>query len=96
MALYDAPLEMHYDDLDPKSVYRLRVVYGGEGFLELKANVHQQIHGLIKRPYEVMEFDIPPASTASGTLDLTWRTAPGAGGPGRGCQVAEVWLIRKK
>ena len=24
------------------------------------------------------------------------RTAPGAGGPGRGCQVAEVWLIKKK
>ena len=96
MALYDAPLKMHYTDLDPHSTYRLRVVYGGDGPIELKANDRQQIHGLLKRPYEVLEFDVPPASTASGTLDLAWRSAPGAGGPGRGCQVAEVWLIKKK
>ncbi|CAN5545226.1 hypothetical protein BH10PLA2_BH10PLA2_26350 [soil metagenome] len=96
MALYDAPLKMHYGDLDPNATYRLRVVYGGEGFLELKANDRQQIHGLIKRPYEVMEFDIPSAATGSGKLDMAWKSALGAGGPGRGCQVAEVWLIKKK
>jgi hypothetical protein len=95
MALYEAPLRMHYPDLDPHAAYRLRVVYG-DGPLELKANDRWAIHGPIRRPYEVLEYDIPPASTAGGTLDLTWRAAPGAGGPGRACQVAEIWLIKKK
>jgi hypothetical protein len=26
---------------------------------------------------------------------LNWTQEPGAGGNGRGCQVAEVWLIKQ-
>ena len=29
-ALYDAPLKMHYDDLDPTAQYKIRVVYAGD------------------------------------------------------------------
>ena len=36
----------------------------------------------------------PPPATADGTLTLRWTREPGRGGNGRGCQVAEVWLIR--
>ncbi len=95
MALYDAPLKMHYPDLDPHASYRLKVVYG-EGPLELQANDRFPIHGLIKKPYQILEFDLPPACTASGTLDLTWHGVAGAGGAGRACQVAEVWLMKQK
>ena len=42
-----------------------------------------------------MEFDIPREATRNGSLTLTWTVEPGRGGNGRGCQVAEVWLIRK-
>ena len=38
------------------------------------------------------EFDVPAAATADGALTLTWRQEPGAGGAGRGNQIAEVWL----
>ena len=30
--LYDAPLLMHYDGLDPRARYRVRVVYAGDNF----------------------------------------------------------------
>ena len=45
-----------------------------------------------KRP---IEFDIPREATRSGVLILAWTREPGQGGNGRGCQVSEVWLIRK-
>ena len=42
-----------------------------------------------------LEFDIPLEATRSGTLNLSWYAEPGRGGNGRGCQVSEVWLIKK-
>jgi len=53
------------------------------------------VHGYLAKPLQELEFDIAPAATASGTLTLTWSPEPGAGGTGRGCQVAEVWLLKK-
>ena len=85
--------KMHYPDLDPHASYRLRVVYGA-GPMELKANDNLPIHGLINRPYEILNFDIPPA-------DGQRHARPGlackarAGGRQRGCQVAEVWLMKR-
>src|SRR5262249_11775356 len=51
--------------------------------------------GPLAKPFEPVEFDVPAAATAGGKLTLTWTPEPGAGGPGRGCQVCEVWLLRK-
>jgi hypothetical protein len=98
-SLYDAPLEMHYDELEPSAGYRVRIVYTGDNFatrVKLMAE-GLEVHPLIKKPDPVaaVEFDIPAAATADGKLDLTWTQEPGRGGNGRGCQVAEVWLIRK-
>jgi hypothetical protein len=95
MALYDATLKMHYSNLDPHAAYQLRAVYG-VGPMELKANERWEVHGPVNKPYQVLEFDIPLAATAGGALDLAWKGVQGAGGPGRGVQVAEVWLIKKK
>ncbi|HEV2273649.1 MAG TPA: alpha-glucuronidase family glycosyl hydrolase [Acidobacteriaceae bacterium] len=97
-ALYDAPLRMRYSGLNRESGYRLRVVYSGDApqvKLRLVANDSVEIHPLILRtwPPAPQEFAIPAAATAAGELTLTWTREQGLGGNGRGCQVAEVWLI---
>ena len=99
-AMYDDPLRMHYDGLDPAAQYRIRVVYGGDSSrvkIRLVANGNTEIHPLIAKPAPVapVEFDIPQSATEKGTLDLSWYREPGLGGNGRGNQVSEVWLIRK-
>jgi hypothetical protein len=98
--LFETPLRMHYDGLDPTAEYRVRVLYGGDApraRMRLVANGDHELHPLIAKPAPVipLEFDLPPALTRGGTLDLAWTGEPGRGGNGRGCQVSEVWLIRK-
>jgi hypothetical protein len=46
-------------------------------------------------PPKPLEFDIPREATGTGALTLIWHREAGLGHNGRGCQVAEVWLIRK-
>jgi len=99
-SLYDASLEMHYADLDRSAQYRLRVVYSGDGpgtRIRLDCNGDQQIHPLIAKPWppRPREFDIPVEATRMGELRLVWHSEKGRGGNGRGCQVAEVWLMKK-
>jgi hypothetical protein len=96
--LYDTPLQLWYPDLDAKAAYRVRVVYGRERLttkIRLVANDKTQIHDYLSRAYEPLEFDVPATATASGELLLSWNQEPGGGGAGRGCQVCEVWLLRK-
>jgi hypothetical protein len=98
--LYDAPLLLHYDGLDPRASYRVRVVYAGDNFrartrVRLDAD-GSEVHPLIPRPDPVraLEFAILAGTTEDATLTLRWTSEPGQGGNGRSCQVAEVWLIR--
>lgn len=97
-SLYDAPLTMQYEGLDRSARYRVRVVYGGDNFrvrVRLEAD-GGEVHPLIAKPNppRAVEFDVPAGATADGALTLRWTREPGLGGNGRGCQVAEVWLIR--
>jgi glycosyl hydrolase family 20 len=99
-ALYDAPLRMHYAGLDPQAHYKIRVVYAGENprrKLRLVAGAKWEVHPLMEKPAPLrpLEFEIPHEATEHGELDLEWRGEPGLGGSGRGCQVSEVWLIKK-
>lgn len=99
-SLYDAPLKMRYTDLDTTAQYKVRVVYAGDSMsrkIRLVAANTFEIHPLIKKPLpiEPLEYDIPAEATKSGELTLAWYGEPGLGGNGRGCQVAEVWLIKK-
>ncbi len=99
-SLNDEPLRMRYTDLDPAAQYKIRVVYGGDSprqKIRLVANGAIEIHPFIAKPvpYRPIEFDIPREATRSGVLNLAWTREPGQGGNGRGCQVSEVWLIRK-
>jgi hypothetical protein len=99
-ALFDASLKMRYTDLDPTAQYKIRIVYAGDGFrarLRLVANGDTEIHPFVRKEFPVrpVEFDVPRAATNKGLLELSWSAEPGRGGNGRGCQVAEVWLIKK-
>ena len=95
---YDAPLSMKYEHLDKHASYKVRVVYSGDspnGKMRLEAD-GVVVHDLLLKPNPVkpVEFAIPKTATADGSLVLKWNQEPGRGGNGRGCQVAEVWLIR--
>jgi hypothetical protein len=96
--LYDTPLQMRYTGLDPHAAYKIRIVYGGdERKVRLMAGPNIEVHPFLAKPAvtKPLEFDIPPAATASGELTLSWTREPGLGGNGRGCQISEIWLIRK-
>ena len=92
--LYGTPLKMHYDGLDPKARYTLRVVYAGrfKPTMRLVADGAHEIHGALEQPSPIrpLEFRLPKALTRDGILDLEWQLTKG-----RGCQVAEVWLIKQ-
>ncbi|HEY6271569.1 MAG TPA: hypothetical protein VIX19_06185 [Terriglobales bacterium] len=98
-SLYDAPLEMHYSDLDANAQYRIRVVYSGDEsrMIRLDCNGNQQVHPVMAKPWppKPLEFDIPTEATRTGELTLIWHQELGRGGNGRGCQVAEVWLMKR-
>ena len=99
-SLFDEPLQMRYTGLDPAAEYRIRVVYAGDSpgrKIRLVAAGGIEIHPLMLKPQPVrpIEFDIPRAATAKGELELSWYREAGLGGNGRGCEVAEVWLIKK-
>ncbi len=92
--LFGTPLRMRYTDLDPAAKYRVRVTYAGRfrAMMRLLADQSHEIHGPLPQPSTPwpVEFDVPPVATADGTLDLQWELLEQ-----RGCQVAEVWLIKQ-
>ncbi len=93
--LYDTPLMMRYDHLDPKSSYLLRIAYTGRfnSRLKLVADEKYLIHDFIqtgKQP--IYEFPVPAEALADGKVTFTWTCDNGQ----RGTQVAEVWLIKKQ
>jgi hypothetical protein len=100
-ALNDTPVVMRYEGLDPKAQYKIRTVYAGGDVgpkLRLVADGTYEIHPLLTRPvpFRPLEFDIPQAATADGKLELTFSREAGLSGNGRGLEIGEVWLMRKK
>ncbi|HIV76968.1 MAG TPA: hypothetical protein H9899_05525 [Candidatus Sphingomonas excrementigallinarum] len=96
--LYDSPLRLHYDGLDPRRGYKLTITYAGEDYtlpMRLVANGHILLQDHFARTANPMQVTIviPREATAKGSLDLDWTRPPGMGGSGRGKQVAETWLI---
>ena len=88
------PITVRYQDLPADAKYRLRVTYHGRfaAVMTLTANGNHEIHGALPMPQPVrpVEFDIPHALTRDGKLELRWDLVAR-----RGCQVAEVWLMRR-
>jgi hypothetical protein len=100
-SFYDWRVAMRYEGLDPAARYRVRVVYAGDVYsfttrLRLDADGSNEVHGWITKEGhpKPVEYDVPASATADGVLTLTWQQEPGAGGAGRGNQIAEVWLLR--
>ncbi len=101
-SLWDAPLQMHYSGLDKGARYRIRIVYAGDAFsadarIRLIANDRYEVHPPTRKPLPVapLEYDVPLDATRGGELTLTFSGPIGAGGAGRGNQIAEVWLMKK-
>jgi hypothetical protein len=97
---WESSLKMQYDHLDPGSEYVARLVYSGDTRpvkLRLMANDSIEVHPFTPKtlPPKTLEFDVPREATRGGALTLSWRQEPGAGSAGRGCQVAEVWLMKR-
>jgi hypothetical protein len=92
--LYGTPLRMRYENLDAEAHYMIRVVYAGRfrATMRLVADGQYEIHGPLAQPDPVqpVEFDVPVEATRDGVLDLEWQLIEQ-----RGCQVGEIWLIRK-
>lgn len=100
VSMYDSPLLMHYDGLDPHARYKVRFVYSAEPLRKVKVQLSAdglKLHDLMVKPDEMtpLEFEVPLAATQDGELTLRWNREPGYGGNGRGCQVAEVWLLKQ-
>ncbi|MBL9215315.1 MAG: hypothetical protein JNG83_07560 [Opitutaceae bacterium] len=101
--LNDLPITLHYPDLDPAAEYQVRVVYpkfraaAAQAKVRLRANGDILIHDYLVQPspVEPLTFDLPRAATQGGQLTLTWNREIGAGGSGKGCDISEVWLIKK-
>ncbi|MCA9074946.1 MAG: hypothetical protein KDA93_07935 [Planctomycetaceae bacterium] len=91
--LYGTPLKMRYEGLDPDAQYRLKVTYAGRfrPSMTLTLNDEYGIHGPVPQPNPIwpVSYHLPRAATQSGTLDVEWNLVDG-----RGCMVAEVWLIK--
>jgi hypothetical protein len=92
--VYFTPLLMRYTGLDPNAEYAIRVTYFGRysNPMRLVADEQYEIHPAhpFTLPPWPEEFDIPKEATQDGELNLAWHLAEG-----RGCQVSEVWLIKK-
>ena len=87
--LYDSPVKLHYEGLDPKARYKVRVVYAGDSVrpkLRMMANERFEVHGWLDRPvpFKPLEFDIPAEATSGGILNLSVVREPATGGAGRG------------
>jgi hypothetical protein len=56
-----------------------------------------EIHPFIVKPFpfKPIEFEIPNQAIREGQLTLSWTREPGQGANGRGCQVSEIWLIKR-
>jgi hypothetical protein len=89
-------LTMRYEDLDANAEYRVRVTYHGRfrPTVRLVADGRFEIHGPLTQPEPArpVEFHVPVEATKDGALQLQWHLVNKA----RGCQVAEVWLMKEK
>lgn len=91
--LYDVPLKVQYDQLDPRARYRIRIAYTGrfKAHLKLTTDDGSVIHDYLKTGDEsIYEFDVPREVTSDGKAVFSWNCKEGE----RGVQVSEIWLIR--
>lgn len=94
-ALYDVPLRIKYEDLDPQAHYRIRISYTGrfKSSIKLKSDDGVILHDHVRvdqNPFQ--EIDIPHAVTRDGHVEFEWSCLEFE----RGVQVSEIWLEKIK
>lgn len=92
--LYDQPLRIRYDNLDPDATYRIRISYTGRFRSRMKMTTDdgQAIHDFIQTGEQpTFEFNVPKAATADGKVTFEWTCGEGE----RGSQVTEIWLMKQ-
>jgi hypothetical protein len=93
--IYETPLSLSYDNLDPDATYSVRIAYTGRRGKEVRlvADDKYPVHDLIRTMEPpIREFPVPKEATQDGRLVLTWTCGEGR----RGSQLSEIWLIRNK
>lgn len=92
--LYDQPLEIEYDYLDPKSSYTIRVAYTGRFRSKMKmAADYIPVHDFIQTGVQpIYEFPVPKEALKDGKVTFQWTCGEGE----QGAQVAEIWIIKKQ
>ena len=91
--LYDQPLKIHYDDLDPNATYKIRISYTGRFRSRMKMSTEsgQLIHDFLQTGEKpTFEFDLPKTAITGGKVTFVWTCGEGE----RGSQVTEMWLIK--
>jgi hypothetical protein len=91
---------MHYEQLDPRAHYTLRIVYVANRparRVRLVANNAIEVHPWLQIPdlMRPVDFDVPDAAVETGSLTLRWFNEPGGGGFNSAVQIAEIFLIRR-
>ena len=91
--LYDLPLEIAYDNLNPSAEYFIRVAYTGRFRSRIKMTADEAIiHDFIKTGIQpIYEFPIPAEIIKDGKITFSWT----CGEAERGAQVSEMWIIKK-
>ncbi|MBO9615265.1 MAG: hypothetical protein J7619_21380 [Dyadobacter sp.] len=92
--LYDQPLQIRYDNLDPDATYRIRISYTGRfrSRMRMTTDDGQTIHDFIQTGEQpTFEFNVPKAATADGKVVFEWTCGEGE----RGSQVTEIWLMKQ-
>jgi hypothetical protein len=92
--LYDHPLEIIYDNLDPHGSYTIRIAYTGRFRSRMKMYANDiPVHDFIETgtlPFH--EFRVPAAAVSNGKITFKWTCGEGE----RGSQVSEIWLIKNQ
>ncbi|MCM4167184.1 hypothetical protein DHD08_05750 [Arenibacter sp. H213] len=92
-SLYDEPLKMVYNNLDPKGSYIIKVAYTGRFLSKIKLTAENTlVHDFITTGVQpIYEFKIPTAALQDGVLELEWTCGEGE----RGAQVSEIWIVNQ-
>ncbi len=90
--LYDVPLEIVYDNLDPKNHYTIKIAYTGRFPSKIKMVADDiPVHDYIKTGIQpIYEFAVPIEALLDGSVKFKWTCGEGE----RGSQVAEIWIIK--
>jgi hypothetical protein len=92
--LYDEPLKIQYENLDPTATYRIKISYTGRFRSRMKMTTDdgQTIHEFIQTGNQpTFEFNVPKAVTTDGQVTFIWNCGEGE----RGSQVTEIWLMKQ-